>query len=364
MSSTSIKTIDSLKDYLYRAMQLEHATIPPYLTALYSIRPGTNPDAVHILRVVVVEEMLHLTLAANLMNSIGGQVNLTTEDFVPSYPAYLPDGEKDFQVPLERFSRSAIETFLKIERPGKAPSESQRKLRRGHGLLQGGPRSGVLLAAQAPEGGEEGFYSIGEFYEEIRRGFVHLHEQHGSSLFSGDPRRQIGPEYYYSGGGEVHVVTDLRSATAAIELISGQGEGLGGGIYDKEKELAHYYRFDQLVKGRYYQKRDQPHEPTGPAFEVDWDAVFPIKTNAKVSDYEASPELKQGALDFNHQYARFLGLLTAAYDGQPQKLLEAVPEMFRLRDGILQLMRNPLPGTEHTAAPTFEVATAGERRGS
>jgi hypothetical protein len=355
MSSTSIKTIDSLKDYLYRAMQLEHATIPPYLTALYSIRPGSNPDAVHILRVVVVEEMLHLTLAANLMNSIGGQVNLTTPDFVPAYPAYLPDGEQDFQVPLERFSRSSVDTFLKIERPGKAPSESQRKLRRG--------RAAPLLA-KAPENPEEGFYSIGEFYEEIRRGFVYLHEQHGSALFCGDPKRQVGPEYYYSGGGEVHVVTDLRSATAAIELISGQGEGLGGGIYDKEKELAHYYRFDQLVKGRYYQKRDEPHEPTGPRFEVDWDAVFPIKTNAKVSDYEGAPELKQAALDFNYQYARFLGLLTAAFDGQPQKLLEAVPEMFRLRDGMLQLMRNPLPGTDGTAAPTFEVASAGERRGT
>ncbi len=33
--------------YLHAAMQLEHATIPPYLTALYSIHPGTNSDAVH-----------------------------------------------------------------------------------------------------------------------------------------------------------------------------------------------------------------------------------------------------------------------------------------------------------------------------
>ena len=60
--------------------------------------------------------------------------------------------------------------------------------------------------------------SIGEFYEEIRRGFVYLHQQHGASLFCGDPKRQVGPEYYYSGGGEVHVVTDMQSATAAIEL--------------------------------------------------------------------------------------------------------------------------------------------------
>ncbi|MGO6670880.1 ferritin-like domain-containing protein, partial [Rhizobium ruizarguesonis] len=40
MDSSSIKTLDELKEFLYRAMQLEHATIPPYLTALYSIKPG------------------------------------------------------------------------------------------------------------------------------------------------------------------------------------------------------------------------------------------------------------------------------------------------------------------------------------
>jgi len=356
MSSTHIKTVDCLKDYLYRALRLEHATIPPYLTALYSLHPGTNTDAVHILRVVVVEEMLHLTLAANLLNSIGGQPNLTAPDFVPTYPTPLPDGEKDFDVSLERFSKTAIGTFLQIERPGAAPSESKRISRRG--------RKAMVLAA-TPGDEDEQYYSIGEFYEEIRRGFAHLYEKHGSSLFCGAIERQVGPEYYYSGGGELHIVKDIKSANAALELIIGQGEGLGSSIYDKEKELAHYYRFEQLLKGRYYLPKDSPHEPTGPCFEVDWDAVFPIKSNARVSDYEGSPELKGAALDFNRDYARFLGLLTLAYDGQPQKLLEAVPEMFRLRDGMLQLMHNPLPsGNGENAAPTFEVGLASERRGA
>ena len=86
-------------------MQLEHGTIPPYLTALYSMHPGTNSDAFHVIRVVVVEEMLHLTLAANIMNAVGGTPDLTRPDFVPNYPAYLPDGETDFQVDVEAFSR-------------------------------------------------------------------------------------------------------------------------------------------------------------------------------------------------------------------------------------------------------------------
>ncbi len=132
MSAPKITTREQLHHYLYAAMQLEHATIPPYLTALYSIRPGTNADAYHVLRVTAVEEMLHLTLAANLLNAVGGTPDLTKPGFVPEYPAYLPDGESDFQVSRRRFSKEALETFLSIERPRKAPSESARLVHRGH----------------------------------------------------------------------------------------------------------------------------------------------------------------------------------------------------------------------------------------
>lgn len=210
--------------------------------------------------------------------------------------------------------------------------------------------------ASVPGEEERAYYSIGEFYEEIERGFEYLSAQSGLNLFSGDPKRQVTAEYYYSGGGRIIPVTDLASARAAIQLIQRQGEGLGGGIYDTERELAHYYRFDQLRRGRYYREGDRPHEPTGPALEVDWDAVFPAKSNARLSDYEGAPELRSAAAAFNGAYCEFLAMLTAAYDGNPQLLLEAVPRMFRLRDGIQQLVRNPLQGSPGlNAAPTFEI---------
>ena len=101
---STITTIGELHDYLYRGLQLEHATIPVYLTALYSLHPETNADAWHILRVVAIEEMLHLTLVANVMNATGGQPHLTKQGFVPTYPTRLPDGETDFLVDLQPFS--------------------------------------------------------------------------------------------------------------------------------------------------------------------------------------------------------------------------------------------------------------------
>jgi Ferritin-like len=346
---TRITTVERLREYLHIAMQLEHATIPPYLTALYSIRPGTNSDAYHIIRVVAVEEMLHLTLAANMLNAVGGSPDLTAPGFVPNYPACVPDGETDFQVSLQRFSREAVQNFLQIERPSETPDEQRRLVRRS------APKAHRL--AVAPDEPSMQYYSIGEFYAEIGRGFRYLHKQMGDALFSGDPTRQVTKEYFYSGGGELTTVSDLASAEAAIRLISEQGEGHGGRIYGEQHELAHYYRFEQLLLGRYYLAGDEPGQPTGPDLSVDWDSSYPVKQNARLADYPAGSELNDAAIAFNHAYADFLRLLTEAFTGLPDLLMEAVTVMFRLRDLMTQLIRNPIPGHDGVnAAPTFEMA--------
>ncbi len=354
-----ITTLEQLHDYLYRALQLEHATIPPYLTALYSLHPQSNAAAAQVLRVVAVEEMLHLTTVANLMNATGGRVDLTRPGFVPDFPTTLPDGEDDFEVSLACFSPTTLETFLKIERPAVASHD-------GHRLMPARRDGEVGLAG--PSASDLKFYSIGEFYTEIERGIDHLHDQMGPELFSGDPAHQVGSEYYYSGGGELHPVVDLESARRGVELIIGQGEGAENEIFDVEDELAHYYRFEQLKLGRYYQPGDQPHRPTGPECEVDWTAVYPTRTDLKVEHLQHAPELQEFAVGFNRRYAEFLGLLTKAFSGAPHLLVEAVHGMFGLRNDVNVLIRNPIPGSSATlsaadptpdgpahAAPTFEM---------
>jgi hypothetical protein len=178
----------------------------------------------------------------------------------------------------------------------------------------------------------------------------------GDDLFSGDPARQATPDCFYSGGGEVVVVTDLASARRALRLIAEQGEGFGGGIFDHEHELAHYYRFEQLVLGRYYLKDDRPGSPTGPLVDVDWEFAYPVLRDARTVDYPADSELRRAAEEFNASYGDFLGMLTTAFNGQPGLLLDAVVVMFELRDAMLRLLRNPVPGLDGvTAAPTFEI---------
>jgi len=358
MPNNPITSIQELHDHLYVAMQLEHATIPPYLLALYTIHPDTNPEATRIMRTVVVEEMLHLTLAANILNAVGGTPDLTSPNFVPEYPASLPDGETDFTVSLRPFSCAALDTFLNIERPKKAPTPDKRMIHKGTRRLA------FSLQHPGDPKQELAYYSIGEFYEAIAEGLKALGSGgSGSSLFCGDPKKQVGPQYYYSGGASLIEVTNLETALTAISTIIEQGEGFDKGVFNEEGELSHDYRFEQLKFGRYYLaknaegKPDTPGHPTGPELKVDWDEVYPTKVNAKLSDYTDYPELSAAAVNFNREYFCFLRLLTKAYNGWPNLLLtDAVPKMFFLRNLMLQLIHVPMPGmTGYNAAPTFEM---------
>jgi Ferritin-like len=47
-----------LYEHLQAAIELEHSTIPLYLTALYSIQPNSNREVAEIIFSVVREEML------------------------------------------------------------------------------------------------------------------------------------------------------------------------------------------------------------------------------------------------------------------------------------------------------------------
>src|SRR5688572_11067637 len=112
-----IATIEDLRTRLQWAIEIEHSIIPPYLCALYSIRPGHNRQAVEAITSVFIEEMLHMTLAANVLNAVGGSPVLDAPGFIPRYPQHLPHSQGTFLIPLARFSRPTIETFMRIENP-------------------------------------------------------------------------------------------------------------------------------------------------------------------------------------------------------------------------------------------------------
>ena len=64
------KTLAYARQLLQSAVMVEHSTIPLYLSAMWSMVNSTS-QAVDIIHSVVIEEMLHMTIAANVLNAIG-----------------------------------------------------------------------------------------------------------------------------------------------------------------------------------------------------------------------------------------------------------------------------------------------------
>ena len=86
--------VDEVLPLVADAMRLEFATIPPYLTAMLSLKPGTNRDIWWAIHDVVVDEMLHLLIAGNLLNALGGRPDFLHTRFVPTYPDGLAVGDR------------------------------------------------------------------------------------------------------------------------------------------------------------------------------------------------------------------------------------------------------------------------------
>jgi len=337
--------VTRLKDLLQAAVELELSTIPPYLCALYSLRPGSNDEAAAIIRSVVVEEMLHMVLAANVLTAIGGTPRLTGTDHVPRYPHELPDG---VVIDLLPFCPQAVEAFLKVENP----QHDHQAMDPEHPLIVGRrPEkhpAGATAVMSRPA-------TIGAFYAEISEALEQAAKELGEpALFCGDPARQVTRQYYYASGGMPDVVTDLASAQAALDEIVDQGEGDPSSMFDADGNLAHYFRFQQLKYNRSYRRSDNAGPPSGPPIGVDFDAVYPMIANPRGADY-TDPELRAASDTANRTWSDLLRQLEAGFNGRPEMLLTAVPTMFRLRDQSLVLLANPLPsdGRRH-AGPTFE----------
>ena len=81
-----VEDLESLQSLLQAAVELEISTLPPYLSALYSMRPnsGKNVEIIKLIRSIIMEEMSHLALACNLLLATkGGEPRLAVLNFIP-----------------------------------------------------------------------------------------------------------------------------------------------------------------------------------------------------------------------------------------------------------------------------------------
>lgn len=319
-----IDTVDDLKRALQQAIELEHSTIPTYLTSLFSIKDGHNRRVARIIQGVVVEEMLHMALACNLLNAIGGSPSIDHPDFVPAYPGRLPGGLRpNLVVSLKKASIEHIrDVFMAIEEPDETidPLEHHR-------------------------------LTIGWFYDEIGKGFQRLA---GDGDLFVDQSPQLTS---WRGPGEIVVVHDLETALQAIDEIVEQGEGSSAtDPDDPEGELAHYYKFEEIVRGRELVVTPGGYGFTGAPIHFDPDGVWPMADNPSTAGLPEGSYVYNLAQRFNVMYWELLSALHDAFNTDPDaKLTAAIEMMFSLEVAAKGLMQTPIgPGSPETAGPSFE----------
>ena len=331
----AIDSVDDLVRALQRAIELEHATIPPYLCALYSLKPGRNVEIAGILRGIVIEEMLHLTLIANLLTSLGRSADLGRPGFVPIYPGPLPGGLiAGLTVRLRPCSIPQIrDVFMAIEQ-GYHEIEP----------VRGRSRPGDPIDATQ--------FTIGWFYDEIERSLVDLHE--AGKITFGHADRQVTR---WPAPGRLAPITDLAEARAALAEIRHQGEGHGPlAPGDGDHELAHYYRFAQIVHGR----RLVPHANgggfsyDGEVIPFDEDGVHPMADDPDLALLQPGSHAATLAQQFRHDYRALLRALHGTFNGEPDSIHDAMSLMYALDVGARHLMQIPLPDdATRTVGPVF-----------
>ena len=325
--------VGRLRDALQHALMLEHATIPAYLCALYSIEDGTNVEAAEIIRSVVMEEMLHMVLVANVLNAVGGEPSVDHAGFVPRYPTQLPYSDGRLVVGLRRFSPEAVETFLAIERP--EPADARPLV--------------------------EGYDTIGQLYAGIELelrdlGPARLHraarpaDRAGALLLR---RRRA-------------IRSSSGTSTApwqALEIIVDQGEGLDHTIHEAPHRVGAPRRARPLLpvpadRRRLplpRQRRRQRAADRAAGCAVDWDAVLPMRDQPAVADLPSGQRgTRCSARRSTGRTASCCAACTGRSTVEPDELIAAVPMMYQLRYQAVALMRIPCGSDGRTAGPSFE----------
>jgi hypothetical protein len=327
----------NLQDAIHRGIAIELATIPLYLYALYSIKPGRNLEIARLVQSVVKEEMMHLAIGCNLLNAIGGKPNLLDPEIRPKYPGPLPGGiAAQLRVSLAPFSLPLVhDTFMVIEEP---------------------EHRDRCLIPDPVSPPYPGGVTVGQFYEE----FIQQLCQQSGSIFQ-NPRRckcEVIPQLA-TGFASLRnlVIKDLDSAKKAIDIIIRQGEGTQSSPYDGEHELAHFYRFAEIYHGRKLIRNPDraahcpQYDYLGHRIKFDPRGVWPVVTNPNHDMYPV--KLADLNRRFNCTYSKLLQRLNRVFGGYADELGPATLLMRSMRDQAQVMMSIEIvPG--QTAGPTFE----------
>ncbi len=297
-----IKTVEDLRTHLAVAVAVELSTVPLYLYPAYSIKTSNRTQwapevsAFRTIRSVVIEEMLHLCLARNMLTAVGGTMSCYDPHVVPGYPSLMLYHEPDLQFRLEPLSAKLIRTIfmpLELPAPAKAPPQSEQ------------------------------YHTLGQFYKAILDAFedldAHKHDELWYGAASTDKEKQAEAvrrkalQYsraYWNddGGGTPLVVSDLVSARGAIATIVEQGEGERAnddevplqpanpqfGLFEK----SHYAKFREIAL-----EMEAKSGAVDDADKITW--PVPFDPSPEVFDFPGQPGESDDRLSDVGRLARF-----------------------------------------------------------
>ena len=323
-----LATVQDAQDMLQTAIGVEFGTLPPYLYALYSILPGTNAPASQRIRSVVLQEMIHMCLACNILNALGGNPLLKPPIYPGSLPGDIgPDGTP-LTLRLYRFSQAAMYQGMQIEEPADVPPFPVEE----------------MLKTSAPKA-----VTIGQFYEALDKFLSRLP---GSAWTAG--RNQIVDDQFFPG--QLFAVNGYDDAHIAIQQIVSEGEGAKDDPLDFQHDLAHYYRFREIHDDLVLTKADNRlHYTWGPEkLGVDWASAYPAIADPGDHDFSKDSSAARAAQDAcNTAYTAMVHALQRAVTGTAGALGEAVRAMFDLRMAALHALTVPLADAAEVAGPAF-----------
>ena len=338
-------TLEYVRELLQQAIEVEHSTVPLYLTALWSMRNG-SAAAGALIHSVAVEEMLHMTVAANALNAVGGAPMIDAPGFIPSFPMYLP--MTNVSVGIERLSRAQVSNFMLIE-------------------------SITSLGK-----------SIGAAYEYVLSILQALCDQYGEDqVFTGNYSYQIEATAWVGPQGTPQTapkIANLSDAATALLGVSEQGGGcpvpgyeswwplaanqsagplVGGECYG----LSHYARFFEIHAEREWRANDTAKKgPTGTAEPVDWEGAASFKPNPSVDDFEEGTDAHAVSLAFASNYTALLVKLHDAFNGAPEQYFPTLNQMHALTVDAQAVLRTRDPRNASLAVgPSWEYIPAASQ---
>ena len=259
--------VESREELVYllgEACELEHGLLCEYLYAQFSLKRSLaeGVSAEQLARIqawelnlidVIKQDMLHLALATNILSALGAAPHFERPNF-PILSRWYPP---DVQIALVPFGERALRHFMFLERPEGMP------LHDAEGFTALGQIQPLTVDDPQITAGPEEWHTVGHLYRGIEAGLAHLVNRYGeAAVFIGPPKAQATTQVFE--WTELTAVTDLASASGAIEIIVEQGEGARG-----DWVKSHFGKFVGILEDFLVMKAlDPTFEPARPVIPV------------------------------------------------------------------------------------------------